>query len=118
MAVPSPGARWLLVLALVLLLGGTGWYARAAWADSGWFALALFGLPLLCTAGALWAQRAGGATTAPLLIALLGVVALGWSLITGLGIGLLFLVPALLLLVAAMVSWVDRRGDSPGRLRT
>jgi hypothetical protein len=46
---------------------------------------------------------------APAVVAVLGVVSTGWSLLTGLGIGGGFLVPSLLLLGAAMLSWLHRQ---------
>ncbi|WP_157937056.1 hypothetical protein [Geodermatophilus chilensis] len=43
------------------------------------------------------------------------MVSLAWSLLTGLGIGMVFVVPSSLLLVAAVVSWSHRtrRDSSP-----
>ena len=118
MATRSPGARGLVVVSLVLLVGVAAWYGRAAWADSGAFALVLFGVPLACGVLALWAERASGTMLAPAVVALLGAVSVGWSLLTGLGLGLGFLLPSLLLLAAAMISWVDRGRDRPRPLRT
>jgi hypothetical protein len=45
------------------------------------------------------------------------MISVAWSLVTGLGIGGAFLLPSLLLLVAAMVSWVDRQRASAPSLR-
>lgn len=110
MASISRGAQGLIVASLAGVIAVTAWYGRLAWEDSGSFALALFGVPLLCTACALWAERSMATRWAPAVVAPLGVVSLGWSLLTGLGIGLGFLLPSLLLLVAALVSWADRQG--------
>lgn len=107
------GAQGLIAIALAGVLGVTAWYGRLAWEDSGAFAFALFGVPLLCTAAALWAERSGTTVLAPVVVAVLGLISVAWSLLTGLGIGLGFLLPSLLLLVAATVSWVERRETSP-----
>ena len=117
MAARSRGAQALIAVALVGVLGATVWFGRFAWEDSGAFALALFGLPLLCAAGALWAERAVASRSASASVAALGLVSLVWSLLTGLGIGGVFLLPSLLLLVAAVVSWVDRQRESVPSLR-
>lgn len=109
MASSSRGAQGLIAVALIGVLGLAAWYGRFAWADSGPFALVLFGIPLFSAALALWAERALATMLAPAVIAGVAVVSLAWSLVTGLGIGLGFLLPSLLLLVAAMVSAVDRR---------
>lgn len=106
---PSRGSRTLIVVALVTLVVVTAWYGQRAWEDIGSFAVVLFGVPLLCAAAALWAELAGGSRVAPVLVAATGLVSVAWSVLTGLGIGLALLLPSLLLLVAAMISWVDRR---------
>ncbi|MGY2085942.1 hypothetical protein [Blastococcus sp. SYSU DS0539] len=118
MATSSPGARGLIAVSLVGLAAFAAWSGRAAWADSGGFALVLFGVPLTCGLLALWAERASGTMLAPAVVALLGAVSVGWSLLTGLGLGLGFLLPSLLLLAAATISWVDRGRDRPRPLRT
>ncbi|WP_346623455.1 hypothetical protein [Blastococcus montanus] len=71
----------------------------------------LFGVPLACAALALWAENASVTAPAPAVVAVLGAVSVGWSLLTGPGLGLWFLLPSLLLLVAAMISWIDRGRD-------
>lgn len=111
MDTPSRGATLLIVVSLALVAGLAAWYGRTVWADSGSFAVALFGVPLVCTAGALWVERAGRGRQTPVGVGALAAVSLGWSLITALGFGLL-LVPSLLLVVATLVSWADRL---PGR---
>src|SRR3712207_4172309 len=102
---PSRGARALIVVSLLGLLGVTAWFWRLAWEDSGRFAFVLFGVPLLCAVLALAAERLGGTRLVPAVVGMLGAVALAWSLVTGLGIGLAFALPAFLLLTAAAVSW-------------
>jgi hypothetical protein len=104
-----PGAaRGLILLALLSVAGFSVGYGRFAWEDSGAFAFVLFGVPLMCTVSALWVERADGALLAPAVVAVLGLVCLAWSLLTGLGIGLVFLLPSFLLLSAAAVSRTHR----------
>jgi hypothetical protein len=100
----------LILLALLSVVVFAAWYGRFAWEDSGAFALILFAVPLLCTLGALGVERAGGRTLAPAIVAVLGLVSLSWSLLTGLGIGVGFLLPSFLLLLAAAVSRTHRTG--------
>jgi hypothetical protein len=50
-------------------------------------------------------------------VAGVGLVSLAWSLVTAGGIGIGFAPSSLLLLVAALVSWTDRR-DSSRPVRT
>ncbi|MCZ2828056.1 hypothetical protein O2W14_04310 [Modestobacter sp. VKM Ac-2986] len=118
MATPSRGATGLIVVALVMLVGFTAWVGPAGWQAGGWWSAVLFGVPLTCAAGALVAERGIRGRLAPVVVGALAVVSLGWSLLTGLGIGLGFLLPALLLVVATLVSGVDRatgtRGPLPG----
>jgi hypothetical protein len=81
--------------------------ARAAWADSGGFALAQLGIPLACASLGLVAESRGG-TAAPAVLVVVGLLSLAWSLLTALGLGLPLLVPSLLLLLAAAPSWDHR----------
>lgn len=113
----SRGALGLIVVSLVGVVVLAAWYGRAAWQDSGSFAFVLFGIPLVCAVGALLAETASSTRLAPVVVAVLGVVALVWSLLTVGGIGLGFAPSSLLLLVAAMVSWTDRR-DPAAPMRT
>ncbi|MGY1917272.1 hypothetical protein [Blastococcus sp. SYSU DS0973] len=115
MATQSPAARGLIGLALAGVAGLAAWSGRAAWEDSGAFALVLFGVPLACAALALLAESAGAPVLAPAVVAVLGAASVGWSLLTGLGLGPGLLLPSLLLLVAAMISRVDRRRDRTRR---
>ncbi|MGY2067771.1 hypothetical protein [Blastococcus sp. SYSU DS0619] len=118
MVTRSPVPRGLIVVSLVALVVLATWYGRAAWEDSGAFALVLFGIPLICAALALWVESGSTTRAASAVVALLGAVSVTWSLITGLGLGGSFLLPSLLLLVAATVSWVDRGPDRARPLRT
>ncbi len=108
--VSSRGARGLIAVALLCVLGLAAWYGRAGWADSGPFVLVLFGLPVACTAVALWAERRSSTMLAPAVVAALAVVSLSWALLTALGIGLGLVAPSVLLLLAALVSWRHRTG--------
>ena len=113
MAPSSRRAQGLIVVSLVGVVGLAVLYGRWAWADSGSFALVLFGVPLVCTASALWAERVSRTMLAPAVVAVLAAVSLAWSLLTAGGVGLGFLVPSVLLLLAAMVSWLHRSGRDP-----
>ena len=109
----SRGSQALILVAFLLVLVGTAWYGQDAWQDSGPFVLVLFGVPALCAAAALWAERAGRSMLAPGVVGALGLLSLVWTLITGLGLGLLFLPSSLLLLGAAAVSWNHRNRNAP-----
>ena len=110
MTTPSRGSSVLLALSLTMVAGLAAWHGQAAWDDSRAFALALFGVPLLCASAALGAERAIRGPAAPVVVGLLAAVSLAWSLVVALGFGQL-LVPALLLVAATLVSWADRRPD-------
>jgi low temperature requirement protein LtrA len=110
MTTPSRGASALIVVSLAMVAGLAAWYGREVWADSGSFVVALFGVPLLCAAGALVVERAGRGRLVPAVVGVLAAGSLVWSLLTALGFGLL-LVPSLLLVGATLVSWADRRHD-------
>lgn len=97
MAARSPGARKLIVASLVGVVAVAAWFTPAAWQDSGAFALVLFGVPLACAAIVLWAESVSATMLAPAVVAVLGAVAVGWSLLTGLGVGLGSLLQSLLL---------------------
>ncbi|UOY00863.1 hypothetical protein [Blastococcus sp. PRF04-17] len=109
MGVASRAAQGLIAVALAGLLGVTAWHWRLAWEDSGRFAFVLFGVPLACGVLALLAETVGRTAVASGVVGALAVMSLAWSLVTGLGIGLAFLLPSLLLLGAAAASWGDRR---------
>ncbi|NEK87893.1 hypothetical protein GCU60_19310 [Blastococcus saxobsidens] len=114
----SRGAQVLIVVSILSVAALAAWYWSEVWEDSGSFAFALFGIPAACAVIALAAERATRTMAAPVLIAVLAAVAVGWSLITGLGIGLVFLVPSVLLLLAAAVSWGDRGRDAARPVHT
>jgi hypothetical protein len=113
----SRGAQGLIVVALAGVVAFAAWYGQAAWEDSGSFAFVLFGVPLVCAVVALATERATGTRIAPVVVAGVGLVSLAWSLVTAGGIGIGFAPSSLLLLVAALVSWTDRR-DSSRPVRT
>ena len=106
-------AQGLIVASSLGVIALAASYGRAVWADSGSFVFILFGVPLSCTAAALWVERGSATMLAPAVVTVLAVVALAWSLLTALGVGLGLVPPALLLLVAAMVSWLRRLGRDP-----
>ena len=110
MTTASRGASALIVVSLAVVVGLAAWYGREIWQDSGAFVVVLFGVPLLCAAGALWAERAAPRTAAPVAVGVLAAGSLAWSLLTALGFALL-LVPSLLLVCATLASWADRRHD-------
>ena len=114
---PSRGATGLIVVALVLAAGIAARSGREFWSDSGPFSLALLGVPLVCAAGALVAERAGPGHRASAVVGVLAAVSLVWSLVLALAIGLL-LVPSLLLVAATLVSWADRRPDQTAPVLT
>ncbi len=45
-----------------------------------------------------------------MVVAALAVVSLSWALLTDLGIGLVLVAPSVLLLLAALASWLHRTG--------
>ena len=108
----SKGAQGLIVVALLGVVALAAWYGQEVWEDSGAFAFILFGMPLACTAVALAAERASRKMIAPAVVAGLALISLAWSLVTAGGIGIGFAPSSLLMLVAALVSWADRRNSS------
>ena len=108
MAPASRRAQGLVLLALLCVLGVAAWYGRMVWADSGSFTVALFGTPAACAAVALAVERTSRTALAPVVVAVLAVVSLAWALLTALGPGVFLVVPSILLLLAAMASWLDR----------
>ena len=113
MASSSRTAQGAIVVSLVGVIGLAALYGRWVWADSGSFALVLFGAPLACTTLALWVERASRTVLAPAVVAVLAAVPLAWSLVTAGGVGLGFLGPSLLLLLAATVSCLHRSRRGP-----
>ena len=81
-----------------------------AWADSGAFALLLVGVPIFLAAGSLLVKGHGRRTAAVVWVA--AVLMLGWALLTGLGSGLFFLGPAIVMVAAATASTLANQ--SPG----
>jgi phosphoglycerol transferase MdoB-like AlkP superfamily enzyme len=119
MASSSRGARGLIGVGLLWVLGLAAWYGRTVWVDSGPFVFVLFGIPVVCATVALWAERRSRTMLAPAVVAALAVVSLTWALLTALGIGLVLVPPSVLLLLAAVVSWLHRTGrDTAASSRT
>ena len=78
------------------------------WSDAGAFALLLLGVPVVLAAASLGIpERARWRRVS---IWLFAVLLLGWALLLGLGVGLVFVPSALLLLAAATVSNSDLSG--------
>jgi hypothetical protein len=99
-----------LVAAASALIIGVMWLPFA-WSDSGSFGLVLVGVPLLCCLAAVLADFAD---MRPALTTTLAAAALlVWSLITVVGVGLYFLVPAVVLAAAAVTSWQQDRRPAP-----
>lgn len=84
--------------------------AAVSWEDSGAFALVLAGVPTLAVVPLL-VPRLRTRTAAIATWAAAGVV-LAWSVLTGLGTGVYFAAPGILLLVAAIASL--SREPTPG----
>ncbi|MCZ2818137.1 hypothetical protein [Modestobacter sp. VKM Ac-2984] len=118
MAPSSPGACVLTAVSLVGVLGYSAWQGPILWEDSGSIVFLLFGVPAVFAAVALGVECASRTMLAPAVVAVLAVASLVWSLVTALGVGFGLLVPSLLLLVAAMISWVDRRPERATRSRS
>ena len=79
--------------------------------DSGAAAVYLLGVPVVLAVGALAADLAGRAVASTTAVAAL--LMLGWGLYLGLGIGLWFVIPALVLGAAAIASVPSRRATVP-----
>lgn len=104
-------ARWvprlLIFLATAVAIGTAIAFGPAAWRDSGGFAVVLVGVPVLCCLVALVADLADRRRAISTTFAAAGLLI--WSLITVVGLGLLFLPAALLLAAAAAVGWQGGR---------
>ncbi|MCZ2816892.1 hypothetical protein [Modestobacter sp. VKM Ac-2984] len=110
MGAPSRGAQVLIVVSLLGMFGLAAWQGRLVWEISGPSVFVLvFCPPAACAALALRVESVRGTVLAPAAVAGLGVVSVAWALFTGLAGGLHLLAPALLLLVAAVVSWIARQ---------
>ncbi|MGY1749161.1 MULTISPECIES: hypothetical protein [unclassified Modestobacter] len=114
MARSSRRAQLLIGVSLVAVLGLAGW----AWGAGGPAVLLVFGPAVAGALLALAAERASRTMMAPAVTAGVGAASLVWGLVTLAGGGLHLLVPAGLLVVAALVSWVDRRPRARARART
>jgi hypothetical protein len=105
---PGRGAGALRFAAAIATAAVAAVVASPAWQDSGAFAIALVGVPLLCAAAVLAAPPGG--RSAPVVAWGAAVVMLGWSLLTALGLGGNFLVPSVLMVATAVAA-------TPGRSR-
>lgn len=103
-------AQGMIAVALLFVAGLAAAFGGFVWADSGSFVFALFGIPLACAGLALAAERLIRTIVAPVVVAGLGVVSLGWSLITAGSFGLGFALASLLMMGAASPSLSHRRG--------
>ncbi|MEJ5913272.1 hypothetical protein [Pseudokineococcus sp. 1T1Z-3] len=86
--------------AVVLLIVTFGPFAVR---DSGLFAVALLGIPLAAGAISLLATRRSTLPRAALVTGLASTLALAWSVVTIVGLGLYLLPPALLLVTSAVI---------------
>lgn len=109
----SRRALWLVLASLGTTLALAAWSGPLVWADSGSFAVVLFGLPAGGAVLGLVCERALPGMLAPAALGVLALASLGWALVTALGVGLVLLLPALLLLSAAVVSWQHRSTRAP-----
>ena len=120
--VPSPdrpawvvgarAARALRLLAVAVTVAVGAALVAPAWRDSGAFALVLVGVPVAAAVVVLGAELAARSATAATWVA--AAVMLVWSLLTGLGLGLHFLGPSVLMALAAVVSTPGRRDRGAG----
>ena len=99
-------ARALRIIAGVVTLAVAAVLVRPAWQDSGAFALVLVGVPVVPATIVLALTLTGRRATLATWVA--AAVALGWGLLTSLGLGLYLLGPAVLMLVAAVAAGRDR----------
>jgi len=106
-ATPDAAGRMLRLLAFAATVSMVVALSPFTIADSGAAAIYLLGVPLVAAVGALVAdlvRRAVGITTTAA-----ALVMLTWGLILGLGIGPWFVLPALLLAMAAVTTVSSRR---------
>ncbi len=104
---PSRIPRALRIAAGMVTVAVASMLVWPAWQDSGAFALVLVGVPVVCaivmiaaTVADRWAALATWTAAVALLI---------WSLLTSLGLGLYFLGPAVLMIVAAAAAGRGRQ---------
>jgi hypothetical protein len=113
---PGRGARtlrWAAALATAAVATVVAW---PAWQDSGAYAIALVGVPVLCAGAALGTPTGGRRGAAVAWCA--AVVLLGWSLVHGLGLGGYFLGPSALGLAAAAAATPGRSRSAPRGARS
>lgn len=111
----APVARWLRLVAVILTLVVAAVVAAPAWDDSGSFALVLVGIPVGCAAIVLMTSLVGRSAALAAWVA--GGVMMLWGLLTGLGLGAYFLVPAVLMIAAAAASTGEARRSTTGEAR-
>ena len=99
-------ARTLQLVAVLLTLVVAAVVVGPAWQDSGSFALVLVGIPLACALITFLAPRTRHAI---LLAWIAAVTMLLWSLVIGLGLGVNFQPPAILLIASATSATLEAR---------
>ncbi len=110
---PGRGARVLRAAAAIATAAVAAVVAAPAWDDSGAYAIAVVGVPVLCAGAALGAPVGGRRGAVAAWCA--AVVMLGWSLVHGLGLGGYFLGPSALLVAAAVAATPGRSRESAPR---
>jgi hypothetical protein len=108
-ATPGAAGRMLRILAIAATIAMVVALSPFTIADSGAAAIYLLGVPVVAAVGPLvadLARRAVGITTT-----VAALVMLTWGLVLGLGIGLWFVVPALLLAMAAVATASSRHAS-------
>jgi hypothetical protein len=108
-ATPGAAGRMLRLLAFAVTVAMVVALSPFTIADSGTAAIYLLGVPVVAAVGPLVADRARRAVGITTTVAAL--VMLTWGLILGLGIGLWFVVPALLLAMAAVATASSRHAS-------
>jgi hypothetical protein len=106
---PDAAGRMLRLLAFAATVAMVVALSPFTIADSGTAAIYLLGVPVVAAVGPLVADRARRAVGITTTVAAL--VMLTWGLILGLGIGLWFVVPALLLAMAAVATASSRHAS-------
>lgn len=96
---PATVLRWV-ALALTAVLCAV--LAPDAVSDAGWFTAVLFGVPAALAVVPVLAEVLGRGVAPATTVS--AVLMLGWGLLLGLGLGVYFVLPAILLGVAAVVS--------------
>ncbi|MBW8173328.1 hypothetical protein K0651_09745 [Ornithinimicrobium sp. Arc0846-15] len=116
----NAAAKWniqtgLIALALLVAVGYGIADFDVAYADAGSYAYFLFGVPILCALVSLAVAVELSGALRILGLAVLGVIALGWGVLHGLGSGLIIIIPGLLLVLSAALQPLLSSGSSPSR---